>query len=149
MTTLSSLPPEVLTRIFLKLPAKDCVNLAKTCRFTNDISKIEFIWENKIQTDFGIDVKKEEQSGPSTRAFYWQVLQKYGKLLGLWQATTYGHRGGLFQVGYFEIFYINKMKTTSKFESSAFAFVCFEISTLLKLEISSFRRVENFKLQKS
>ena len=43
-----------------------------------------------------------------------------------------------------------------KFESSAFAFVCFEIptllnleiSTLLKLEISSFRRVENFKLQK-
>ena len=44
----------------------------------------------------------------------------------------------------------------SKFESSAFAFVCFEISTLLKLEIStllkfeisSFRRVENFKLQR-
>ena len=43
-----------------------------------------------------------------------------------------------------------------KFESSAFAFLCFEISTLLKpeistllkLEISSFRRVENFKLQK-
>ena len=35
-----------------------------------------------------------------------------------------------------------------KFESSALAFVCFEISTLLKLEISSFRRVENFKLQK-
>ena len=101
MTTLSSLPPEVLTRIFLKLPAKDCVNMAKTCRFANDISKIEFIWENKIQTDFGVDVKKEEQSGPSPRAFYWQVLQKYGKLLGLWQATTYGHRGGLFQVGYF------------------------------------------------
>ena len=85
MTTLSSLPPEVLTRIFLKLPAKDCVNMAKTCRFTNDISKIEFIWENKIQTDFGIGVKKEEQSGPSTKAFHWQVLQKYGKLLGLWQ----------------------------------------------------------------
>ena len=35
-----------------------------------------------------------------------------------------------------------------KFESSAFAFVCFEISTLLKLEISSIRRVEIFKLQK-
>ena len=43
-----------------------------------------------------------------------------------------------------------------KFESSAFAFVSFEISTVLKfeistvlkLEISSFRRVENFKLQK-
>ena len=43
-----------------------------------------------------------------------------------------------------------------EFELSAFAFVCFEISTLLKLEIStplkleisSFRRAENFKLQK-
>ena len=70
-------------------------------RFTNDISKIEFIWENRIQIDFGIDINKEEKSGPSPRAFYWQVLQKYGKLIGLWQATTYGHRGGLFQVGYF------------------------------------------------
>ena len=69
--------------------------------FIFETSKIEFIWENKIQIDFGIDVKKEEQSGPSPLAFYWQVLQKYGKLLGLWQATTYGHRGGLFQVGYF------------------------------------------------
>jgi hypothetical protein len=101
MTTLTNLPPEVLTRIFLQLPAEDCLNLSKTCRFINDTSKIEFIWENKIEIDFGIDVKKENQSGQSPRAFYWQVLQKYGKLLGLWQATSYGHRGGLFQVGYF------------------------------------------------
>ena len=108
MTTLSNLPPEVLTRIFLQLPADDCVNLAKTCRFTNDTSKIEFIWENKILIDFGIDVKKENQSGPSPRAFYWQVLQKYGKLLGLWQATTYGHRGGLFQV-IMDFFYVKKL----------------------------------------
>ena len=101
MTALTSLPPEVLIRIFLQLPTEDCLNLAKTCRFINDTSKIEFIWEEKIYADFGIDVKKEDQSRPSPRAFYWQVLQKYGKLLGLWQATTYGHRGGLFQVGYF------------------------------------------------
>ena len=101
MATLTSLPPEVLTRIFLQLPAEDCLNLSKTCRFTNDTSKIEFIWEEKIYADFGIDVKKENQSPPSPGAFYWQVLQKYGKLLGLWQATTYGHRGGLFQVGCF------------------------------------------------
>ena len=111
MTTLANLPPEVLTRIFLQLPAEDCVNLAKTCRFTNDISKIEFIWENKILIDFGIDVKKEDQPGPSPRAFYWQVLQKYGKLLGLWQATTYGHRGGLFQV-HTIFFYVNKTDIT-------------------------------------
>ena len=31
---------------------------------------------------------------------------------------------------------------TLEFDSSGLAFVCFEISTLLKLEISSFRRVE-------
>ena len=49
-----------------------------------------------------------------------------------------------------------KIDYRHKFESSTFAFVRFEISTLLKLEIStlqkleisSFRRVENFKLQK-
>ena len=41
-----------------------------------------------------------------------------------------------------------KTQWTFKFESSAFAFVCFENSSLLKLEISSFRRFENFKLQK-
>ena len=32
--------------------------------------------------------------------------------------------------------------TSFEFESSAFAFVCFEMSTLLNLEISSFRRPE-------
>ena len=117
--------------------------MAKTCRFTNETSKTKFIWERKIHVDFGIDVKKETPPELSPKAFYCQVLQKYGKLLGLWQATTYGHRGGLFQVGYFEIFYINKMKTTFKFESSAFAFVCFEISNLLKLEISTLLKLEN------
>ena len=34
------------------------------------------------------------------------------------------------------------IKESYNFESSPFAFVCFEISTLLKLEILSFRRVE-------
>ena len=33
-----------------------------------------------------------------------------------------------------------------KFESSAFAFVCFEISTLLKLEISTLLKLENSSL---
>ena len=39
-----------------------------------------------------------------------------------------------------------RIKKKLEFESSAFAFVCFEILTLLKFEISSLRRVENFKL---
>ena len=43
---------------------------------------------------------------------------------------------------------LGDLNQTLQFESSAFAFVCFETSTLLKLEISSFRSVENFKLQK-
>ena len=98
MASLINLPPEVLVRIFFQLPVKDCFNLAKTCRFTNQISKIELLWDNKILEDFGIDVKQAGSSGPSSRAFYRHVLSKYGKLLGLWQATTYGYYGGLFQV---------------------------------------------------
>ena len=98
MTSLTVLPPEVLTRIFLQLTPEDCLNFAKTCRLAYEISKIELIWEKKILEDFGIDVGKEKESGPSPRIFYWHVLKKYGKLLGLWQAQTYGHRGGLFQV---------------------------------------------------
>ena len=98
MVTLTDIPPEVLLRIFLQLPAEDCFNLANTCKFTYQISKIELLWDTKIQEDFGINVKEAGSSGPSSRAFYRHVLFKYGKLLGIWQATTYGYYGGLFQV---------------------------------------------------
>ena len=98
MTSLKSLPAEVLTRIFLQLSAKDCLNLAKTCKFTNEISMIDLIWERKILDDFGINVKKVDFPGPSSRTFYKHILYKYGKLLGMWQAKSYGHRGGIFQV---------------------------------------------------
>jgi len=97
MTTLTSLPAEVLTRIFLELPIIDCVNLAKAGRFLNEVSKIDLLWEKKIFRDFEINIKKVNCSGPSPRTFYSQILYKYGKLLGLWQVTSYGHRGGLFQ----------------------------------------------------
>ena len=98
MVSLTDIPPEVLLRIFLQLPAEDCFNLANTCKFTYQISKIEFLWDTKIREDYGINVKDAGSSGPSSRAFYRHVLSKYGKLLGIWQATTYGHYGGLFQV---------------------------------------------------
>ena len=98
MVSLTDIPPEVILRIFLQLPAEDCFNLANTCKFTYQISKIEFLWDTKIREDYGINVKDAGSSGPSSRAFYRHVLSKYGKLLGIWQATTYGHYGGLFQV---------------------------------------------------
>ena len=37
----------------------------------------------------------------------------------------------------------NNSEQTFKFESSAFAFVCLEISNLLKLEISTLLKLEN------
>ena len=98
MVSLTDIPPEVLLRIFLQLPAEDCFNLANTCKFTYQISKIEFLWDTKIKENFGINVKEAGSAGPSSRAFYRHVLSKYGKLLGIWQATTYGYYGGLFQV---------------------------------------------------
>ena len=98
MSSLTRLPPEVLMKFFLQLSVDDCLNLAKTCKITAEISKIDIIWEKKMFQDFGIDVKKANCSGPSARCFYQNVLYKYGNLLGLWQVSTLGHYGGLFQV---------------------------------------------------
>ena len=95
----NKMPPEVLTKIFILLPVEDCLNLAQTCTHINEVSNIDFIWENKMLEDFGIDVKTLNcQSRPSARIFYQKVLFKYGNLLGMWQVSSYGHHGGLFQV---------------------------------------------------
>ena len=98
MITLIDLPAEVLTRIFLCVDVQDCLNLARTSRFLNEVSKSDFLWEKKICQDYKIDLKSVSCSGTSPRSFYRFILYKYGKMLGLWQATSYGHRGGLFQV---------------------------------------------------
>ena len=98
MVSLTDIPPEVLLRIFIQLPAEDCFNLANTCKFTHQISKIEVLWDTQIREDYRINVKVARSLGPSSRTFYRHVLSKYGKLLGIWQAKTYGHYGGLFQV---------------------------------------------------
>ena len=114
MVSLTDIPPEVLLRIFIQLPVEDCFNLANTCKFTYQISKIEFLWDTKIKEDFGINVKEAGSLGPSSRAFYRHVLSKYGKLLGIWQATTYGYYGGLFQVST----YIAKLFLVIQFANS-------------------------------
>ena len=98
MTSLTNLPAEVLIKIFHQLEVKACLNLAKTCKFTNEVSKIDQIWERKILNDFGINLQKVDYPGPSPWTFYKHILSEYGNFLGLWQATSYGHRGGIFQV---------------------------------------------------
>ena len=82
------------------MPLKDCWNLAQTCQIARHASKIDLIWEIKILQTFGIDVKKANSPGPSARVFYQKVLYNYGVLIGLWQATTFGLYGGLFQVSF-------------------------------------------------
>ena len=102
MRSLTSLPPEVLTRIFLNLPIEDCLNLANTCHCTNEILKIDLFWDNKILKDFGINVQISKHTRTYSKAFYKHILFKYRNLLGFWQATSYGKRGGLFQVSIFQ-----------------------------------------------
>ena len=72
----------------------------QTCQIARHASKIDLIWEIKILQTFGIDVKKANSPGPSARVFYQKVLYNYGVLIGLWQATTFGLYGGLFQVSF-------------------------------------------------
>ena len=100
MVSLVHLPLETLIRIFLQLPVDDCLNFAKTCKVINKASDIEILWVKKIHQDFKISVNiySEKYSSHSARNFYRHILYKYGKLLGLWQVTTYGPSGGLLQV---------------------------------------------------
>ena len=37
------MPAEVLTKIFIILSVEDCLNLAQTCKFMNDVSNIDLI----------------------------------------------------------------------------------------------------------
>ena len=101
MFSLVHLPPETLIRIFLQLSVDDCLNFAKTCKVINKASDIELLWVKKIRQDFGIsaNIYSGKYSSHSARNFYRHILYKYGKLLGLWQVTTYGPSGGLLQVG--------------------------------------------------
>ena len=100
MVSLLHLPPETLIRIFLQLPVDDCLNFAKTCKVINKTSDIELLWVKKIRQDFKIsaNIYSGKYSSHSARNFYRHILYKYGKLLGLWQVTTYGPSGGLLQV---------------------------------------------------
>ena len=100
MVSLVHLPPETLIRIFLQLPVDDCLNFAKTCKVINKASDIELLWVKKIHQDFkiSVDIYSGKYSSHSARNFYRHILYKYGKLLGLWQVTTYGPSGGLLQV---------------------------------------------------
>ena len=42
------------------------------------------------------------------------ILSKYGNFLGLWQATSYGHRGGIFQVSDLVIMIKNRRENRVK-----------------------------------
>jgi hypothetical protein len=105
MVSLVHLPPETLIQIFLQLPVDDCLNFAKTCKVINKASDIDLLWAKKIRQDFKISANIYSGKYPShsARNFYRHILYKYGKLLGLWQVTTFGPSGGLLQVsiGYY------------------------------------------------
>ena len=102
MCCLLNLPPEVLIEVFLRLPIKDCLKLAKTCKAMAEIANIDIFWEKKMRLDFHIkvDQNKSRDSCTASKAkhFYRNILHKYGKLLGVWQLSTFGHYGGLYQV---------------------------------------------------
>ena len=103
---LSNLPPEILIPIFVKLPVKDLFNLSKTCKRLNDVFEDELVWEQKVLLEYDINLKRpKEQSykaehNCSSKDLY-KLLQKYGKLLGMWQRTKFEPRGSIYQVIYY------------------------------------------------
>ena len=106
-----NLPPEILIQIFVKLPVNDLFNLSKTCKRLNDVFQDEMVWEQKICLEYGIDLKRlkeksyKYENNCSPKDLY-QLLHKYGKLLGTWQRTNFEPWGSIYQV----IFYFSLMK---------------------------------------
>lgn len=99
MSALADLPPEILISIYNHLNVKDILSCARCCRSLYEISKIHSVWERIIRQDFGINFKTDpERSDVTPQLFYQHILNKYGKLLGLWQKVTEGHYGRLLQV---------------------------------------------------
>ena len=105
MCSLLTLPPEVLIEIFLNLPVQDWLRLSKSCKILAGIADIDILWEKKIEQDFGINVGSKDvtnylKCSSFPKQFYRHILHKYGRLLGTWQLSTFGHYGGIYQVTY-------------------------------------------------
>ena len=98
MASFNNLPPEVLLKIFYNLPVRDIRNAIQTCKALNDILNSDVFWEKKIQYDFKLDLKKDEEVRLSFKDFYLKILHPYGQLIGIWQVSSYGDYGGIFQV---------------------------------------------------
>ena len=53
------LPPEILIKIILFLPAKDILSFTKCCTAIAEITKLDIIWEKKSQQDFCVKSKNK------------------------------------------------------------------------------------------
>ena len=106
MSTLEYLPPEVLLKIFHYLPIRDILKTSQTCKAFNIILNADIFWEKKTLFDYNIrlNVIKNDESGFSPKDFFSKIIYPYAKLIGLWQVSSYGHYGGIFQVSTYQIY---------------------------------------------
>ena len=101
---LIKLPPEILERIILRLPALDILTLGQCCLRLKEISRNERIWENLAKRDYKVSLKRGETSkNQSARHLYFKLLMPYGPLLHeTFHRTNFTFYGGLMKFVYYD-----------------------------------------------
>jgi hypothetical protein len=78
MTTLTTLPNEIILKILKYLPVEDLCTVALTCRHLNSVYLTEWLWQGLCQP------VTSHYPFPSWRALFQQRLHFWRHLQGVW-----------------------------------------------------------------
>ena len=95
MTTILSLPPELLETICDFLEPNDLKNVGLTCKTIYDVISLDTLWRNFVSRKYQIE--PDQYPASTARAFYQRILHPYGPILGLW-IMEFNQFGGLLRV---------------------------------------------------
>ncbi|XP_071786201.1 F-box only protein 31-like [Asterias amurensis] len=95
MTSITDLPPELLSYLLSKLPGPTLSRVALVCKQFYEATKIESVWQHRCKQDYSfIEENLRGWMFESYRIVYTKVLYPYGHIIGVWQPQI-GPYGGL------------------------------------------------------
>nr|XP_034317271.1 F-box only protein 31-like [Crassostrea gigas] len=95
MTTILSLPPELLTRILDYVYDSDLPSVYLSCKTLRNVVYIHSVWQRKCKQEYNF--KSIEGWNVNYCILYNKVLRRYGDLVGFWR-RDFQYYGGLLQI---------------------------------------------------
>ncbi|XP_052715440.1 F-box only protein 31-like [Crassostrea angulata] len=95
MTTILSLPPELLTRILDYVYDSELPSVCLSCKTLRDVVYNHSIWQKKCKQEYNF--KSIEGWNVNYCILYNKVLRRYGELVGFWRRDSQ-YYGGLLQI---------------------------------------------------